>query len=754
MKNSIPDWSLALGSADFKGVYTRNDGIIFDTRPTAEWEYMATGTGRTGVVVLTHNQLVLQINQEGCFDEHGWYKVAGRLHFEFAGDPFTEAASAGKFRLIHDLHHSKITLSAQTTTGLITIEIRADMKRDVAQVVIRDSRPNPSPIKLRVQTPWGNWFGKNVKTENGQPVPNDIPWSDTQHKQTADGLLLIWHNNGPQTDWQAINAASGVKDGSTFKDPLADRCFGLGIKTAKPLDWNDGRTELPAAGETTLYIAAETLAGEGNFRDAIARRFHKLPDHTQFVKEHETWWTDYWSRVWFVSDESMKKHMVAYDTYRYFTAVSSGINREFPVRFQIDLLNPTLRYVSWLQMHINAVQTVEAYFPMFRNGDWDQLHPLINYYKRMFPIYLSYCHDYFGHPGLTIPYEPNVWGSDHFSGPKTEDGEGWSLYNHATHPWSMYPFEHAIALMQLLQQAAEAKDDRSITQDVVLPYMLQELLFLKHHYPRENGKIRLDPASSGETWHDVRNPASWIFALQAFLPRTIQLAQEYKDKQLEQLASETLEALPAPPRGKWTYIDKVAVIDHSCPEEEAVFLPAEVFNRHPAINRENPELYGVWPYGVLDKGTANYATALRTYQQRQWQNMPVGWELDVIWAIRLGLVDEALQTYEDMRFADTARFPGGQSWEESGCYPEKPGMSLYPSMQGMGANACHIYEMLCRDVEDGIAVLPAWPMDRPLRAALYSANAGRVEIDYQPGKPIKVVTQRDIPVHLPTWKPH
>lgn len=111
-------------------------------------------------------------------------------------------------------------------------------------------------------------------------------------------------------------------------------------------------------------------------------------------------------------------------------------------------------------------------------------------------------------------------------------------------------------------------------------------------------------------------------------------------------------------------------------------------------------------------------------------------------AIRLGLVDEALKAYEDFRFADAARFPGGQSWE----WAQPKTVLFYPSMQAMGANTCHIYEMVCRDVKDGIEVLPAWPMDRPLRAALYSSNAGRVEIEYQPGKPIKVATQRDIPV--------
>ena len=749
LKEAAQDWRLAIGATEFKGIYSRGEGIVFEKRPSAEWEYMATGTGRTGVAVLTHNQLVLQINQEGCFDEHGWYKVAGRLHFEMDGDPFAAAAASGTFRMTHDLRRSKITISAQTPDGPVTLEIRGSMQRDVIQVVIRDSRPNPHPVKLRVQTPWGDWFGKDAITENGQAVPKDVLWSGTEHKQARDGAMLVWHNNGPKTDWRAINRASGVKDDSAFKDPLAERCFGFGILADKPLAWDDGCAELSAAKETVLYIAAEAAVGEGSFEKSIAQRFHRLPGVKKLVKEHEMWWRDYWSRVWFVSDESMKKHMVAYDTYRYFTAVSSGRDREFPVRFQIELLSPTLRYACWLQMHINSVQTVEAYFPMARNGDWDQLRPLIDYYKRMLPIYLSYSRDYYGHPGLTIPYEPNVWGSDFFSGPKTPEGDGWVLYDHATHPWSMYPFEHGIALMQMIEQAAEAKGDRSITKNVFIPYMREQLLFLKNHYPVENGVITLDPASSGETWYDVKNPASWIFALQAVLPRTIQLAREFKDPALEQSAAEILRALPSVARGRWTCPEKGPVVDRSCPPEESVFLPAEVFDRHLPINAENPELYGVWPYGVLDEGKGDYATALRTYRQRLWKNNLVGWELDVIWSARLGLLDETLKTYENTRFADSLRLAGGLSYEASPTFTEQPSLPLYPSMQGMGANICHLYEMICRDVDDGIVVLPAWPMDKPLCAALYSSNAGRVEIDYQPGGPVKVATQRDVPIRLP-----
>ena len=73
-------------------------------------------------------------------------------------------------------------------------------------------------------------------------------------------------------------------------------------------------------------------------------------------------------------------------------------------------------------------------------------------------------------------------------------------------------------------------------------------------------------------------------------------------------------------------------------------------------------------------------------------------------------------------------------------------MPLYPSMQGMGASVCHLYEMVCQDRGDGILVLPARPRNKPLRMAVYSAVAGRVEIAYKPGSAPQVKTERAVPV--------
>jgi len=709
-----------LGAGTFKSTYCRDQGILFTSRPSGPWDYMATGTGKTGIAVMAHENIEFQINHEASLDELGWLRTIARLRIEVEGDPWSAAAELGGFRMQHDLRRSVITISADTEEGPVSIEIRAHMGRDVIRIDIHDGRTTAGKITLTTVTQWGD----GVKQDNSTP-----------------GAIHLWHNNGEETKWHGLNMASGMKDDSDFVDPLAQRCFGLTVRTGAKTNWIDGRLALPGAKHTVVHIAAAAEIGEDRFGKTLAERLAKTPEGERFIDEHEQWWKTFWDRVWFVSDGSMMKHMTAYDMCRYFSAVASGKEREFPVRFQIALLRSTLARGSWMQMHINAVQSIEAYYPMLKNGDWDQLFPLLDYYRRTRPFYQRYSEDYHGHPGLTIPYVNNPWGSAHFEAwekPEIPDQDGcrcwgnYRLYHMDIHKYIMYSFEHGVALMQFALDIAEAKGDPDMVTDLVLPYMHGMCIFFNNHYKKEDGKIAFDPATSGETWYNVRNPASWIFLFRTFLPRVIAIAKEHDNEDLVTSATELLESLPDEPRGKWR-------------SEEDVFLPAEVFDRHAPINEENPELYSIWPYGALGVGMPDYDIALRSYRGRKWKNLRHGWCLDVIWAARLGLTDEVLSDYDTIHFPTTLRSPGGFSFETAATWGDGK-LPVYPSMQGMGTSVCHIYQMVCQDRGDGILLLPAWPRDKPLRMAMYSSVAGRVEIEYEPGIPPRVKTERPVPV--------
>ena len=461
-------------------------------------------------------------------------------------------------------------------------------------------------------------------------------------------------------------------------DPLKNRAFGLGVRADSGSQFTRNRIEMPARRHSVVYIAAAAAIGRERLFDAIQKRLSVATDEQTFIVDHEAWWKAFWDRVWFESDASMCRHLAAYDLYRYFSAVVSGRDREFPERFQMVMLRSTLRRNDWTEMQINSVQAVEAYWPMLKNGDWDQISPLFSFYSRTWPLYRQQCRDSFGHEGVFVPYTHNLWGGPHYyrveesSGntprPRVGDKE---IASFSTNQWARYSFEHGMALMQMAQQAADASGDEQLTKNLVIPLSRGLCEFFLNHYPKENGKLVFDPATSGETWYEVRNPTSWILLFQSFLPVAAALGERYHDERFTTTANELLSALPEVPRGNWR-------------SGQDVLLPATVYDRHEAINSENPELYGIWPYGNFGIGLPNYQLALRSYQNRLWKNGRDGWNLDVIWAARLGLTDELLKAYDEIHFPATVRCPGGFSFEGSPTWPEEPTLPLYPSMQGMG----------------------------------------------------------------------
>ena len=85
------------------GVYHPDGRVTFDGKPVEEWEFMATGTGVTGLTVNFPDEMVMQVNHSAAIDEGGRLRALARLHVDLGGRPF---ATATRFRMDHDLRRS------------------------------------------------------------------------------------------------------------------------------------------------------------------------------------------------------------------------------------------------------------------------------------------------------------------------------------------------------------------------------------------------------------------------------------------------------------------------------------------------------------------------------------------------------------------------------------------------------------------------------------------------------------------------
>lgn len=712
--------SFYLGPKEWQSKYGDKE-IIFDKMPTEEWQYMATATGRIGVAVTAKEPLILQINHEGSLDERGYWHPIARIIFDFQGCPLSRANFEGCFSMIHDLKHSEIRIFGKN----FVVSVCAYINRELIGVEIIDSRTNPLPIGVSMQVPY-------------------------HAKNASDGSsIAFWHENGEKTCWHEINVASGMENDENFEDVLKGRCFGLGVKAEGVQPEGNGWFLAPK-NRHMLWITAES--GKQKFPDILFRKLQGEFNKKALDSAQNKWFEEYWKKVWFECESKEERaFVIGYELYRYFSAVSSGKNREFPVRFQILLLCNVMEKCHWATMQIHSVQTLQAYFGMLRCGNWEGLQPFEKDYRNKIDFYRAYTSNWGAKNGLFIPYETNMWGTAHYHtlGGNETIFEEYNLYTLSKHKWSMYSYEHGLVILMFLWDVAKAKDEENSFFEWGIDAINRYLLFFLERYAIENGKLVFEPATSGETWFNCRNPASWIAMFQAFLPKIIAEAKVREDSSesffhLRETAEKLSQLIPALPVGKWRWTEKGLDIILG-KDEESVLLPAETFSRHPPINAENPELYCLWPYGLFGSEEDNYELALRTYKNRFWKNLDTGWALDCIWAARLGLTEEAKE-FSKWQFPTIVRFPGGLCFEDSPARKDMPELSVLPSMQGMGNLVCPLFEMICQERNGYLLLLPAWDEAIPFKAAFYTALAGRVELVYDGKGNLKCALERSATV--------
>ncbi|MEI6073110.1 MAG: DUF5703 domain-containing protein [Verrucomicrobiae bacterium] len=739
-----PDKSASAESGSVYGRYTPDGRVLFDKRPTREWEFMATGTGVTGLTVSAPDGLLLQVNHSAAIDEAGQVRALARLHLDLDENPFNHSTL---FRMEHDLRRSLITVHADTETGPVHVEIRAQVPDDLIRIDILDGRSNPGKMTVRLE----------------EEVPSQLAVGDA-------GRIYFWHENpaAAVSPPMPVNNAAGPEVSADNRAWLAGRVFGLVITGSSTAGVMERVLEWDAAPRQTLFLEGISTTGGWERFTATARERETLTsriDQERFVAGHEAWWQEFWDRSWFepvAADGSMLRHKAAFDLYRYYTACCAGEQRETPPRFQIELFRYHLRQHAWLPGLICAVEQYQSYYGALRTGDWGALRGLAAYYHAKLPYYRHFARSVYGHAGARIP----MWQDPVILAPSAD---GAVIDPPAGVPERAYNGENPagqIWILLLLCDYVDAVGDHDFARRILLPMADDLVEFIRLQYPgRDRGRMVIAPCNAGETWQGVRDPAEVVCALRATLPRLIAVARSGKwaDGQIsnwEQLLGE----MPDIPRGRFEFRGAL-----ECPviNPGDLLVPAQdmrdcEFYHLPWVpdrptcqfNEQQTELYAIWPAKLVLRNEADHKVAVEAYNIRLWQHLWHGWTLDVVYAACLGLLSEAREWFAP-HFDYTFMFPCGLARETSPCNPAAPqiaGQPDYlripecPSLQGMGTGMISVLEMLLQDYPDLLVILPCWDPAVAVRFALYSPYAGKVMVDYDPVRGATVHTERPIQI--------
>jgi len=734
--NSATSLSLG-GPKGLTGIYEPSGRIRFEARPAKEWEFMATGTGVSGLTVYFPDEMLLQINHSAAIDEASKVRALGRLHIELEGSPF---AAATHFSMETDFRKSVIRAKAQTASGPVRVEIRAHVPLDVFLIEIFDERTTPGALTVRLE-------------------------GDAPSRLTVDDKsnVCLWHENLAEAVLPARleNPGSGADIPGENRAWLAGRVFGLAIASGNPAAKLVGHTlTLPAGAKHSLLLSGvSTLGGRDAFeataRERLGEAARKGSD--RFIASHEVWWREFWARASFEpedKDGSLLRHRAAFDLYRYYLACCASDRRETPPRFQLELYRYHLRQHGWLTGMICAVEQYQSFYGAMRTGDWAPLRGLARFYASKLPYYRDYARRVYGHGGARI----QMWQGPVILTPSAAPALDTPPAGVPNRPYNGENPAGALFMLALFSDYVALSGDAAFADQTLLPLAADLVEFMRLQYPQgENGRMVIAPCNAGETWQGVRDPSEMVCALRMVLPRLIAVGRTrgWKGDLVAQW-EKMLVTVPDIPLGRFDYKG-----DHVKP----VILPGDLLV--PAadmstcqayksgdklayqLNAQQTELYAVWPAKLVLREKVSLESATRSYQERLWPRMRNGWNLDVAFAACLGLREDVAREFAGC-FDQTFVMSCGLARETAAVNPAKDaaGKPESPSLQGMGTGVIPVLEMLLQDYPDLLIILPCWDPKVAVRFALYSPYAGKVTVDYDPEQGANVKTERPIRVTL------
>ncbi|MEN8227291.1 MAG: DUF5703 domain-containing protein [Bacteroidota bacterium] len=721
------------------GTFHTEGRIVFDKIPKYPWEFMATGTGRTGLTVTIDNGIRIQLSHEGALDEYANLRTLGILNMDFQYTSPIEKNDS--FLMEHDLRKSEIQIKTINQDNIFSCKIWAHPGMDVIAIVIENNEPLPEEFNVSLL--------------------KDYAFQD---EVNSEGVYLNWHENSGSV-FEKTSKASAVSF-QQGDDILQNRCFGTAISVETEQDlvamekkfnsglfpvWTSGLFSMNYAKRVVIWIAGESVRnGKTEWEEKVIRKLNEAKSMglNRFIESHHAWWREFWAKSYYqpVNQEKYIHQIASYNLYRYYMACSSSSDREFPVRFQNDLFRYQIKNHLWSVMDIHAIETYQVNYGAVRTGDINALYPRVNHYQKILPAIKEASASRFNHDGAISLYESNLWGTYlHNQGQPTR-------YTEEISPYLRYSWQGNLWMIYLMCDYYALTNNKEFADNTIKNYSREVISFYKNHFPEKDSHNRriFYPASGGETWIGAKNPTEIVAAMKATLPRVLEIGKTNKwEKELLSEWKLFLKEIPDIPRGKLVIEES----GKSSIEPGDLYVPAEDLSlidtgRH--LNRQHIELLPVWPGKLVLRNSEERIRATETFYARYWKERNDGWNLDAVFMACLGQYDSLMTDYP-RRFYTTHTFPCGLARESSPFQPVNDWIPYYPSMQGMGTTVIPVFEQLIQDYPDEIILFPCWKKEDGISFRIFSPYAGWIEVVYEPDETFKITTDKKIKITLPEW---
>lgn len=728
--------------------------VCWETQSENSSQSMPLGGGSIGLNVWVENgDILFYLAQSGAFDENNQLLKLGRCRVKLYPNPFESLATSFKQEL--RLNESEIIISSGQTSVRLWVEV----ENPIVHVEVE----SPKPVDVEIG--YENWRmddrllpinERSACYSYSNYMPDIYTYKDCveaggenilfYHRNRSDKLLydFILNQQGLEDqkedliNTQINNTFGGVVQGDNF--------IYSGVSEGVYCDIPYSRYSLSSKKPDTKHHLSLTLSvaqseSLAQWKSELMNTATKARNYQNSYLKNLDWWKEFWARsyIYINLDKGPEDHGFQigrnYQLFRYMLACNAY--GEYPTKFNGGLFTydamytavnnnvvaGTPDYRAWGGGSHTAQNQRLVYWPMLKSGDFDMMKPQFDFYKRGLKSAEKRVEKYWGHKGCCFTEHTetfglpaaSTWGFDHEPRLRPDTLEQGVLSN----AWVQYHYTNQLEFSFMMLRYANYTG-LSIAE--YLPFIESAITFFFEHYKyRENlrngrdydehKKLVIYPSTACETFKNVKNPTDVSAALIACINQLLTLPDAELSQNKKVYWQDQLQYIPD--------------LTYGVEQDNRVLLPAESFSTN--INRDIPELYPVYPYGLLGLGKPNLDIALNTWKSAFLDNRRgyVSWHQDGIFCARLGLAEEAMEVTFKKLGDSPRRFPA--FWG--------PGHDYVPDHNWGGSGMIGLQEMLFQeDLNSEIMLLPAWPSDYDVKFKLHATSNRVVELEFNNGK--------------------
>jgi hypothetical protein len=666
---------------------------------------MPLGNGDIGLNVWVEpdGDVRFYISRTDAWDENARLLKLGRVRLALTP---SLCRPATRFEQTLDTASGSLTIRSvdDNTEASTSLRFWVDANRPVVRVAI-DS-PEPIAVEAQVEM-WRTVERQRSKEEAHCPVglrsqdERETVYPDTW-VPTSDESVMWCHRNGASC-WASTlehqDMASWIDRG---EDPLIDRTFGILMRGEGWQRTGDAAltTGAPTCGTVLslhcLTMQSDTLEVWTSALCAQAAQSDATDLETAW-SQHTAWWKVFWDRSWIELSGTPEAERVSrgYRLYRYQNACAGrGV---FPIKFNGSIFTADGRERDGAPVDADYRRwgggywfqnTRLTYWPMLMSGDIDLMQSWFDMFRRALPLARERAMTNFGiEDAAFFPETMTFWGTylnENYGYQRDGVTPGIPDNQYIRRYW-----QGNLEVIAIMLDVYNTTQKDAFLRDTLLVLAPPLLRFYRDVYPERDseGRMRMAPSQSLETWWGVVNPLPDIAGLQWVLDGLLDLPTTHISDALRaewQAFRDILPPLPIAGEGSTVRL-----------------MPAEEFVDDPR-NTENPELYAVFPYRFYGVGKPDLDTALNAWRARRIIAGP-GWRQDAIQAAYLGLTDEAKALVVE-RFStphEDSRFDGFYG----------PNFDWVPDQDHSSVAAIALQRMLMQCDDGAIRLLPAWPRE-------------------------------------------